>query len=58
MQHVAALLYFFLIPNCSYFFPLPEPDEQGRRVFITRPGVNDPSKYSQADMFKVSPDLF
>jgi hypothetical protein len=38
----------------SLFFPLPEPDEQGRSVYVLRAGINDPNKYSMAEMFRVN----
>ncbi|XP_059490153.1 uncharacterized protein LOC132205226 [Neocloeon triangulifer] len=42
------------ILDLAFFFPLPEPDEQGRRVFLLRGGMNDPNKIKMEDVFKAN----
>uniref|UniRef100_A0A1B6DLZ3 CRAL-TRIO domain-containing protein n=2 Tax=Clastoptera arizonana TaxID=38151 RepID=A0A1B6DLZ3_9HEMI len=42
------------IMNLGMCFPLPEPDNLGRRVFFFRIGVSDPNKMKLVDFFKLN----
>jgi hypothetical protein len=49
---ILLILYLFIF-IVRFYFPLPECDREGRRIFVLRAGLTDPSKIKMEDVFKV-----